>query len=222
MPGNPLNQRAVLFVPWMFTLFAGLFCLGVFIRGLVRDSRTGQPSVAIDLSRPSTGSETFRVWREGEYGLAISSVNHTPPFDVPFRGIVEVRLSDAEGRDVLKRIVDGGSTQHVRPDNMSWTPLDSIRLVRNLASPMTLTARVLRPDPQFAGVATLLHLRLRQNDPGMGGLVNYVALFPGILFLAAAVGLAIIISQRNLSAVPLVLTVGLVLVAGLVTVLVRP
>ncbi len=195
--------------------------MGLFIQGLVRDQRTGQPDVSVDLSgAPSAASTSFRVWRAGQYDLALSSVNHTPPFGAPFSGTLEVTLADADGREVAKLIVDSASG-HTRPENMSWTPLDSIRLERSMAGQMTLSARLIESDPQFAGVRTRLHLRLRQYDPGMGGLVNYVALAPGILFTVIALATSISISQRGWSAGPFRLTAVLAAIAGLAAILLR-
>lgn len=215
-------MRTFLYTLWLVTLVAGLFCIGIFIQGLVRDQRTGQPEMALDLSAPSSGgSRSFRLWRTGQYDLALSSVNHTPPFDIPFRGRLDVVLTDAAGREIVRRIVDSASAPHMRPNNMSWTPLDSIHLDRDVTGKMTLSARVLDPDPQFAGVRTRLHLRMRQYDPGMGGLVNYVALAPGILFLAIATGSAISIAGRGWGPLALRLTIGLVVLVGAVVMVLR-
>lgn len=208
-------MRTFMHALWLLTLLAGVFCVGLFMQGLIRDQRTGQPDVALDLSVPSSGgSRAFRLWQSGQYDLALSSVNHTPPFDIAFRGRLEVTLTDADGRELVRRTVDSASAPHMRPNNMSWTPLDSVQLRRELVGKMTLSVRVLEADPQFAGVRTRLHLRLRQYDPGMGGLMNYVVLAPGILFLAIAVGSAISIAQRGWGSVPVRLTIGLIVGVG--------
>jgi hypothetical protein len=213
--------RTFLYGLWLVSLLVGLFCMGLFIQGLVRDQRTGQPDVALDLSgTPSIYSTSFTVWRPGQYDLALSSVNHTPPFGAPFRGTLEVALTDAGGREILTRTVDSTSG-HARPGNMSWTPLDSIRLERSMTGKSTLSARLIEPDPRFAGVRTRLHLRLRQDDPGMGGLVNYVALAPGILFTVIALATSISISQRGWGAGPFRLTAVLAAIAGLAAIVLR-
>lgn len=208
-------MRTFLHALWLLALLAGVFCAGLFMQGLIRDQRTGQPDVALDLSVPSSGgSHAFRLWQTGQYDLALSSVNHAPPFDIPFRGRIEVTLTDADGRELVRLTVDSASAPHSRPSNMTWTPLDSIHLDRRIMDKMTLSARVLEADPRFAGVRTQLHLRLRQYDAGMGGLVNYVVLVPGILLLATAMGSAISIAQRGWGSVPLRLAIGVVAIAG--------
>ncbi len=205
-------MRNLLYVFWLATLAVGVFCITLFLKGLMRDNRIGQPDVPVNLSSAaSSASRDFRIWRAGEYDLTLSSVNHSPPFDVPFSGKLEVIVSGPDGHVLVHRIVDGSSA-HMRPNNMSWTVLDSVRLERSLGKKSRLTARVIQPDPQFAGVTTTVHLRQRQYDPGMGGLVNFVMLFPGIVFMAVSFAIALSISHRGGGATPLWLT----LIAGLI------
>jgi len=170
---------------WLLALLIGLFCVGFYFQGVMRDQRIGDPDVSLDLSKPSSGSREFRPWRGGWYDLAVSSVNHTPPFGMAFQGKVEITLVDEPGHEMMKRALDS-SMAHPRPSNMSWTQLDSVKLERNLLDPITLSARVVAADAGFAGVMTRVHLRRRQYDPGMGGMVNYVMLAPGILALIVA------------------------------------
>jgi hypothetical protein len=214
-------MRNLLYLLWLATLAVGVFCITLFLKGLMRDNRTGQPDIAVDLSSAaSAASHDFRVWSAGEYDLMLSSVNHMPPFNIPFSGKLELTVSGADGSVLSQRIVDSSSA-HMRPDNMSWTVLDSVRLERSLGRKSRLTARVLQPDPQFAGVTTSAHLRRRQYDPGMGGLVNYVMLFPGIVLLAVSFATALSIFHRDGGTKPLWITMIAALILGALGVALR-
>lgn len=207
-------MRNILYFLWLATLAVGLFCITLFLKGLMRDNRAGQPDISVDLSSAaSSASRDFRIWRAGEYDLMLSSVNHSPPFDIRFSGKLDLTVSGPDGRVLVHRIVDSSSA-HPRPNNMSWTVLDSVRLERSLGQKSRLAARIIEPDSQFDGVRTTVHLRRRQYDPGMGGLANYIMLFPGILFIAIAFGVALAISQRGQGTKLLWITSAAVLILG--------
>jgi hypothetical protein len=213
-------MRTLLHIVWLLALLAGLFCAGVFFQGVVRDQRIGDPDVSLDLSKPSSGAREFRSWRGGWYDLAVSSVNHTPPFGTAFQGNVEIALVDGSGREMVKRALDS-SVSHPRPSNMSWTQLDSVNLERDLLDPMTLSARVIAADARFAGVMTRVHLRRRQYDPGMGGMVNYIMLAPGILSLVVALGIGANIAGRGWEPGPLRLTIAITVMLGVIALVLR-
>jgi hypothetical protein len=86
---------------------------------------------------------------------------------------------------------------------------------------MTLSARVIEADPRFAGVRTNVHLRRRQYDPGMGGMMNYVMLVPGILFLVIALGLGANMSGRGWGRGPLRMTIALTVFMAAIALLLR-
>lgn len=201
-------MRILLHTIWLLALLAGLFCAGIFLQGVVRDKRIGDPDVGLDLSRMSSGSRRFLPWRGGWHDLAVSSVNQALPFGPVFQGRVEIALIDGSGDSVIERSFDG-SNAHARPSNMTWTPLDSVSVDRSLFRRMTLSARVIEPDPQFAGVRTNVHLRRRQYDPGMGGMANYIMLVPGTLFLVIALGLGANMSGRGWGKGPFRMTIAL-------------
>ncbi len=213
-------MRTLLNTVWLLALLAGLFCAGLFFQGLIRDKRIGDPDVRLELSRPSSGARRFLPWRGGWHDLAVSSVNHAPPFGQVFQGKVEITLSDGSGNNVIERSFDS-SDAHARPSNMTWTALDSVSIDRSLLERMTLSARVIEADTQFAGVRTNVHLRRRQYDPGMGGMVNYIMLLPGILFLVIALGLGANMSGRGWGKGPLRMTIALTVFLGAVAVLLR-
>lgn len=199
-------MRNLLYFFWLATLGLGLFCLTLLLKGVIRDNRIGQPDVSVNLaSAASSAVNDFRIWRAGEYDVLLSSVNHSPPFDIPFGGKLDVTVSGPDGNVLVHRMLDSSSA-HMRPNNMSWTLLDSVRLERRLAQKSRLTARVIQSDSQFSGVTTRVHLRLRQYDPGMGGLANYVMILPGILFVAISLGVALSISQHGGGKGPLWIT----------------
>ncbi len=213
-------MRTLLNTVWLLALVTGLFCAGLFLQGVIRDNRIGDPDVGLDLSRPSSGTRLFLPWRGGWHDLAVSSVNHTPPFGPMFQGKVEITLVDGSGDNMIERSFDG-SDAHARPSNMTWTALDSVVIDRSLLERMTLSARVITADPQFAGVRTNVHLRRRQYDPGMGGMMNYIMLAPGILFLVIALGLGANMSGRGWGRGPLRVTIALTVFLGATALLLR-
>lgn len=213
-------MRTLLHTVWLLALLIGLFCAGLFLQGVVRDKRIGDPDVGLDLSRGSSAARRFLPWRGGWHDLAVSSVNHAPPFGPVFQGRVEITLIDGSGDSLINRYFDGSSV-HARPSNMSWTPLDSVSVGRSFFRRMTLSARVIEPDPQFAGVRTNVHLRRRQYDPGMGGMLNYVMLVPGILFLVIALGLGANMSGRGWGKGPFRVTIALTVFMAAIALLLR-
>src|SRR3990170_8690629 len=212
--------RTALSTVWLLALVLGLFCAGLFLHGLMRDTRIGDPDVGLDLSRRAAGSREFLPWRGEWHDLAVSSVNHTPPFGPVFQGKVEITLTDGSGQVLVNRSFDRSSA-HARPSNMTWTPLDSVRLDRSLLERMTLSARVIETDPRFAGVRTNVHLRRRQYDPGMGGMVNYVMVVPGILFLVIALGIGANMAGRGWGTGPFRVTIALTVFMVAIALLLR-
>lgn len=63
-----------------------------------------------------------------------------------------------------------------------------------------LEARTVRPDAAFAGVHSYLTLRRVRDDPGMGGLMNYIMPIPGFLFLLISLLPANALSKRGVVA----------------------
>jgi hypothetical protein len=187
---------------------------------VIRDKRLGDPDVSLDLSRASSGSRLFLPWRGGWHDLAVSSVNHTPPFGPVFQGRVEITLDDGSEDDVIEWSFDG-SNAHARPSNMTWTLLDSVRVDRSFINRSTLSARVIESDSSFAGVRTNVHLRRRQYDPGMGGMVNYIMLAPGILFLVIALGIGANVSGRGWGRGPARVTIALTVFMAAIALLLR-
>lgn len=144
----------------------------------------GDPELVIPLSATSAWTgESFRVWGDRPYRLHLASVNHTPPFGNRFRGAFEVRLLDPSGTLAFHRIYEGNTLVHGRPDNMEWSELASLELRGSPWRAWMLEARTIRADTAFHAVHSTLTLRRVRDDPGMGGLINYVMPIPGFILM---------------------------------------
>jgi hypothetical protein len=104
---------------WMLTLGLSVLCSGLFLQGVIRDTRWGDPVLRLDLSRTSDWvSVPFRVWGTGNYDLFLSTVNHQPDHvGIPLSADFEVSIVDPDDRIVFSRLFQGGTTGHVLPTN---------------------------------------------------------------------------------------------------------
>lgn len=184
--------RLLRLLGWLGALTFSLACFGLFARAVYLDHHVGEPRITVDFSRAGDWETAgFRVWKEEPHILWLTTVNHDPPFDVPLRGRLGVRIRDPHGALVLDRTFEGTEIDHRRPDNMTWTRLAELDLEGTAWRSWRLEARVTETDPGFAssGFSTVL-IRPDRPSRGMGGLIFYALPIPGFLFLLAAFGLA--------------------------------
>lgn len=199
---------------WLFVGWALVFALGVttavpVVLGLRRDSRAGEVTVPLSLgevSAPQTRS--FRVWSAGSYNLFISSVNFDQSrVGAKFRGELEVAIRHPDGATFVERRFNPDTIDHRMPYNYGDAKLAVVPIAAARIRPWTLSVQVIRADPQFAGVRSELKFWRERADPGMGGMITYVLIFPAIVFLLLAVVLAIVLLRRGRT-VPLAISVG--------------
>jgi hypothetical protein len=162
-----------------------LIFTSIFVQGVLRDRRIGEPVLRIDLSSASDWvSAPFRVWGPGTYTLFISSVNHDPKFvGALLAGDFEVSIADPDGVRFFHQVYASGSTGHLLPSNYGDSKLGSFKLDDWPLRSWMLRARVLKPDPRFNTAQTHIKFWKDRYDPGMGGLMNYVMIIPALVFL---------------------------------------
>ena len=173
---------------WIASFTLALSCMVVFIQGVLRDNRAGEPVIQIDLSAVTDWvSVPFRVWGKDTYTLFISSVNHDPKFvGVPLAADFEVAIIAPDGKVFLRQVYSAGSVNHTLPSNYGDSRLGTLELNGRPFRQWTLKARVLKPDPRFKTAYTEVKFWKNRYDPGMGGLINYVMIIPaGILLVLA-------------------------------------
>lgn len=199
------GSRRLLWIAWAVTFALSLVCAGVFVYGMVRDTRPFDPVLRVDLSAPSDWiSAPFRVWGDEEYVLLIRSVNHDPARSGrPLTAAFDVRVLTPDGEPVLERSYAAGQTGHAIPNGYGDARLGSLRLSDWPLRPWVLQVRVTEPDPAFAAVPTDVELYENRSDPGMGGLVSYAMFFPaaGLMLLALIVAIPL---ARHGSRLPLI------------------
>lgn len=199
----------------MSSLLAALGCAAVFVQGVVRDQRIGEPVLRIDF--PSAGEWTstrFRVWGAGPRTLSMSSVNQDPQFvGAELEAAFEVAVVHSDGRTFFQRAYPPGSTGHQLPSNYGDSRLEKLVLDDWPWRSWELKARVLQPDARFRTARSEIRLWKDRYDPGMGGLVNYVMIIPAAVLLLLALGLAALLARRGR---PRPLVVTLVLGAGVI------
>lgn len=198
---------------WLLIGWALVFVLGVAIAtpvalGVRRDARAGEVTIPVSLGEASAPqTQSFRVWNAGSYNLVISTVN----FDrarvgSKFTGEVRIVLRRPDGDTLLDRRFDGATFAHSMPFNYGDAKLATISLDAARIRPWTVSVEVTRADPSLAGVRSEVKLWRERTDPGMGGMITYVLIFPAIVFLLLAVVLSGVLLRRGRT-VPLVLSV---------------
>lgn len=181
-------KRKLLWAAWVVSFVLALAAIVIFVQGILRDTRAGEPVVHIDLASPSDWRSTpFRIWGQGKFRLFISSVNHDPQFlGAPLAGNFEVAIDDPDGKVFFQELYAAGSTDHSLPNNYGDSLLRTFEIDDSPWRQWTLKARVLKPDPRFRTAHTELKLWKERYDPGMGGLINYVMIIPAGIFLLIA------------------------------------
>lgn len=170
---------------WLFSIVFTLIFVTIFVQGILRDHRIGEPVLHIDFSSTSGWVSTpFRVWGPGTYTLFVSSVNHDPKFvGAELAADFEISIADSDGARFFHQVYAPGSTGHVLPSNYGDRKLGSFKLDDWPFRSWTLRARVLKPDSRFKTAQTQIKFWKDRYDPGMGGLVNYVMIIPALGFL---------------------------------------
>jgi hypothetical protein len=213
-------MRLVLGALWLLFTLLAIASGAAYVRGILRDLRAGEPRIGLSLAAGSVWhTDHFRVWRPRRYELLLSSVNHVPPFGIAYQGSLEVRVVDPSERTVLDERYEAGATDHERPRNMTWTTLATVDLRATGWRRWTLTARVPEGDARFVDVRSTVSLRRVRQEPGMGGMVNYVMIVPALGFAMLSLLPALALVNRGDSRIPL--WISGVLVAGMVALLVR-
>jgi hypothetical protein len=191
-------MRIALKLIWLLLMLISVGATALYVQGLRRDLRVGEPAIDLDLTKRSELlSTTFRVRRSAAHTVYLTSVNHTPPYGIPFEGILHVRVLNPVGGPVFDQRYQPGSSGHKRPDNMEWTQLARLQLPATGRRTWRLEARVVQPDARFAGVASRVLVREERDDPGMGGLVNYVMPIPAVAFGLFALLIGAVIAKRK-------------------------
>lgn len=188
-----------LWIAWPFTIVLMLIFTAIFVQGVLRDRRIGEPALGIDLSSTSDWvSAPFRVWGPGTYSLFISSVNHDPKFvGAVLAGDFEVSISDPDGVRFFHQVYAAGSTDHLLPSNYADSKLASLKLDDWPWRSWMLTVRVLKPDPRFNTAQTQIKFWKDRYDPGMGGLMNYVMIIPAFVFLVLSFLLSLALAAKG-------------------------
>jgi hypothetical protein len=188
-----------LWTAWLFSIVLTLIFMVIFVQGIVRDRRIGEPALRIDLSSASDWiSAPFRVWGPGTYTLFISSVNHDPQFvGALLAGDLEVSIADPDGVRVFHQVYAAGSTGHLLPSNYGDSKLGSLKLNDWPLRSWVLGARVLKPDPRFAAAQTQIKFWKDRYDPGMGGLMNYVMIIPAVVFLVLSFLISLALAAKG-------------------------
>lgn len=201
-------KRKLLWSAWSCSIVLTLIFMTIFVLGVLRDRRIGEPVLRIDLSSTSDWVSTpFRVWGSGTHTLFISSVNHDPKFiGAELAADFEVSIADSDGVRFFHQVYASGSTGHVLPSNYGDSKLGSFKLDDWPLRSWMLRARVLRPDPRFKTAQTQIKFWKDRYDPGMGGLMNYVMIIPALVFLVLSFLVSLALARKG-SRTPIFLTV---------------
>jgi hypothetical protein len=196
-----------LYVAWAATFALAALCFAILIQGVIRDLRVGEPVIALDLRVPSDWrSQPFRVLGQGTYTLHLSSVNHDPkPVGRPLESALDVVVLDPDGRPVLQKSYPAGATGHRVPNNYGDVALETLTLDGWPLRSWQLRVRVASADPNFVTGQTHIALRKQRYDPGMGGLMNYAMIVPGVIFLVIAFVLTVPLARAGVR-LPLIVT----------------
>ena len=198
---------------WVVAVALSALSAGVFVSGIRRDTRAGEPTMHTTLAAASDWTTVpFRVWRGRSYRLFVSTVNHDPArVGRRFEGELEVVVRRPDGRVFYENRFEGDAIPHEIPDNYGDLVLARMDLDPAWVRQWTVAMRVSRPDPRFAGLRSEVKLWSERADPGMGGLANYVMIVPAMVFAAVALLVALPLARRGSRAPRVVTGAGLLL-----------
>ena len=201
------GRKWLLWLAWSSTLGLSLLCSGIVLQGLLRDRRIGEPVLALNVSERSDWRATrFRLWGEGSYRLFIATVNWDPTYvGVALAATLEIAILRPDGSAAFQQKYAPAATGLVLPINYNDAQLAELPLNDWPLRRWTLQARVLTPDARFRTAMTSIKLYKQRYDPGMGGMMNYVMIFPAGVFLTVAFLIALSLAKRGPRA-PLVIT----------------
>jgi hypothetical protein len=184
---------------WVFTLALGVSSAAVVVLGARRDARAGEATIHLSLGQASDWqTRSFRVWSDGHYSLFVSTVNFDQPrVGSKFSGELQVVVRQPDGAMLLDQRFGPETMDHRMPYNYGDTQLSNFPLGTARIRPWTVAVRVTRADPQFAGVASEVKLWRERVDPGMGGMLTYVLIFPAVMLLLLAVVLSAALARRG-------------------------
>lgn len=211
------RRKLILLSVWGALFTFGALCAGVFVHGVLRDHRVGEPVLEVDLGNHSHWLRTsFRVFGTGDYRLILSSVNHDPGLvGRPFDGRLQVQVADPSGRLVMDRLYGPATLEYRVPSNYGDRTLDLLSLSGWPLRPWELRARIFDGDDDFRMVHSELKLWKERYDPGMGGMINYVMIIPAGVLLLMALLVSLPLFRAGVRT-PLVSTAGLLALAVLI------
>lgn len=222
------RRRALLWAGWASSFVLGGFCLFAFFLGYLRDSHFEQAEILLDLGRASgTRSTDFRLWGAGTWVVHLTTLDtrsrpggFTPHDSAPrFAGAIEVRVHDPSGAVRLEESYSAEDLDHALPYNVEWTRLAELELEGGPLHAWSLEARVVAGDERFAaaeGLRSEVLIRKGRPDPGMGGLINYVLLFPGLVFTGLAFVLGLFLAREGASRIPVLLPTAILVPVAII------
>ncbi len=197
---------------WLVMIGAGGFCMAIFLYGAWTYHGLGDARVRMTpTSVMDWGEASFRVFRDGDYDLHVETVNHEPPFGAQFRGTLELRVLDADGRSQFQHILGPRIEALERPDNYDSMHVATIRLSGDVWRAWRFQARVAEPDPSFAGVRMVARIDRVHPDFGLAGVGVMFMIAPAAILWMVSVFPAMRIRDKNGSAWPLRVSVLLIL-----------
>jgi hypothetical protein len=210
--------RLLLFALWLISFVIGTTALALFATGLVRDGSFGDAQLPIDLSqRGDWRSVQFRPYVPGRYLLYLTSVDREDRAEeVSYGGRIYVRIENSRRQVQLSERYEPPALSHHLRGGVQWTRVASIHINDFSFDPWTLSARVAAPEAAFARARSSMVLVRDRYNPGLAGLVNYVASAPALAFLLLSLVMAAGLPPRGGTWVPAVLsTVALLAIASL-------
>jgi hypothetical protein len=204
-------QRRTVWSAWALVFGLACACSIVFLQGMLRDMRAGDPALRVDFSsRPMPAEARFRVWGAQEYTLLIASVNHdTRVLNRPLNAGFEIEVVRPDGRAILRETYSPGATGHRVPLNYGDVKLAALQLEGSPLRQWVLRVSVHEPDPAFKTTQTHVKLHRTQYEPGMGGLMIYAIMIPGGILMLGALALSISLATGG-SRLPLLITTSVV------------
>lgn len=199
------RSSIALIVFWLCSTILGFPLAFVCLSEIAADNHRWDAVVPLNLGQSSDWAEAnLRTLHGGHFRVWLSTVGFEQADEGRlFAGRVEAVVRGPSGTERFAGVIGPGGSSLPKAVNSGWVELGDLEIPASWLQPWVLRARVAEPDAEFSTLQANVILRKLRTDTGMGGLMFYVLLFPGValVLLSAVLGIVLFVRSRRWPAV---------------------